>query len=96
MSPHHHDHDHDHDHDHSHDPISTGDEPPAAARVRALEVLRPLWALPTTVLPFMPSLRDRLSNRWKDLLWLVAFAALTLERCRRRDVVGPELPVVGK
>ena len=39
MSPHHHDHDHDHDHDHSHDPISTGDEPPAAARVRALEVL---------------------------------------------------------
>ena len=33
MSPHH------HDHDHSHDPISTGDEPPAAARVRALEVL---------------------------------------------------------
>ena len=33
MSPHH------HDHDHSHDPISTGDDAPAAARVRALEVL---------------------------------------------------------
>jgi hypothetical protein len=65
-------------------------------RFLALEVLRPLWASPTTVLPFVPSLRDRLSNRWKDLLWLVAFAALNLERCRRRDVVGPELPVVGK
>ncbi len=37
MSPHHHD--HDHDHDHSHDPISNGDDAPAAARVRALEVL---------------------------------------------------------
>ena len=65
-------------------------------RFRALEVLRSYWALPTTVLPFVPSLRDRLSNRWKDLLWLVAFAALTLDRCQRRDVVGPELPVVGK
>ena len=64
-------------------------------RFRALEVLRPLRALPTTVLPFMPSLRDRLSNRWKDLL-RVAFAAINLDRCRRRDVVGPELPVVGK
>jgi hypothetical protein len=28
--------DHDHDHDHDHDPITNGDEPPAAARVRAL------------------------------------------------------------
>src|SRR5262245_64452135 len=65
-------------------------------RYCALEVLQTLWALPTTVLPFMPSLRDRLSNRWRDLLWLVAFAALNLDRCRRRDVVGPELPVVGK
>lgn len=63
-------------------------------RSRALEVLRSFWALPTTVLPFVPSLRDRLSNRWKDLL--VAFAALNLYRCRRRDVVGPELPVVRK
>jgi nitrile hydratase alpha subunit len=30
---------HDHDHDHSHEPITNGDEPPAAARVRALEQL---------------------------------------------------------
>ena len=29
----------DHDHDHSHDPIDRGGEPPAAARVRALEEL---------------------------------------------------------
>jgi nitrile hydratase len=29
----------DHDHDHSHDPITNGDEPAAAARVRALEEL---------------------------------------------------------
>ena len=65
-------------------------------RFLALEVLRSFWALPTMVLPFMPSLRDRLSNRWKDLLCLVAFAALILDRCQRRDVVGPELPVVGK
>src|SRR5262245_1294383 len=65
-------------------------------RFGALEVLRTLWALPTTVLPFVPSLRDRLSNRWRDLLWLVAFAALNLDRRQRRDVVGPELPVVGK
>jgi nitrile hydratase alpha subunit len=28
-----------HDHDHSHEPITTGDEPAAAARVRALEAL---------------------------------------------------------
>jgi len=33
------DHDHDHDHDHPHEPISNGDEPPAAARARALEQL---------------------------------------------------------
>ena len=65
-------------------------------RIGALEVLRTLWALPTTVLPFMPSLRDRLSNRWKDLLYFVAFAALNLSCCQRRDVVGPALPVVGK
>ena len=65
-------------------------------RYRALEVLRSFWALPTTVLPFVPSLRDRLSNRWKDLLCLVAFAALSLDRCQRRDVVGPELPVMGE
>jgi len=38
-------------------------------RFGALEVLRTLWALPTTVLPVLPSLRDRLSNRWKDLLY---------------------------
>jgi nitrile hydratase len=30
------DHDHDHDHDHPHAPITNGDEPAAAARVRAL------------------------------------------------------------
>jgi nitrile hydratase alpha subunit len=30
---------HDHDHDHPHAPIGNGDEPPAAARVRALEEL---------------------------------------------------------
>jgi nitrile hydratase alpha subunit len=30
---------HDHDHDHDHDPIGNGDEPKAAARVRALEEL---------------------------------------------------------
>ena len=29
----------DHDHDHDHAPIADGDEPPAAARVRALEAL---------------------------------------------------------
>jgi nitrile hydratase len=34
------DHDHEHDHDHDdHAPIANGDEPPAAARVRALEAL---------------------------------------------------------
>ncbi len=31
--------DHEHDHDHSHDPITTGGEPRAAARARALEEL---------------------------------------------------------
>jgi nitrile hydratase alpha subunit len=31
--------DHDHDHDHSHEPITNGDEPPAAARARVLEEL---------------------------------------------------------
>ena len=30
---------HDHDHDHPHEPITNGDEPPAAARARALEQL---------------------------------------------------------
>jgi nitrile hydratase len=30
---------HDHDHDHPHEPVTNGDEPPAAARVRALESL---------------------------------------------------------
>ena len=30
---------HDHDHDHLHEPITNGDEPPAAARARALEQL---------------------------------------------------------
>ena len=28
-----------HEHDHPHDPIGNGDEPPAAARARALELL---------------------------------------------------------
>ena len=36
MSHEHHDHD---DHDHAHDPVTTAGEPPAAARVRALEAL---------------------------------------------------------
>ncbi len=31
--------DHNHDHDHPHEPITNGDEPPAAARARALEEL---------------------------------------------------------
>jgi nitrile hydratase alpha subunit len=31
--------DHDHDHDHPHEPLTDGDEPAAAARVRALEEL---------------------------------------------------------
>jgi nitrile hydratase alpha subunit len=31
--------DHDHDHDHPHDPVTTAGDPPAAARVRALEEL---------------------------------------------------------
>jgi nitrile hydratase alpha subunit len=31
--------DHEHDHDHPHEPITNGDEPPAAARARALEQL---------------------------------------------------------
>src|SRR6266516_7150134 len=30
---------HDHEHDHPHEPIGSGGEPPAAARVRALEEL---------------------------------------------------------
>jgi nitrile hydratase alpha subunit len=33
------DHDHDHDHSHDHEPITNGDEPAAATRVRALEEL---------------------------------------------------------
>ena len=33
------DHDHDHDHPHDHEPITNGDEPAAATRVRALEEL---------------------------------------------------------
>jgi nitrile hydratase alpha subunit len=37
VSDHHHDHDHDHAHDH--EPITNGDEPAAATRVRALEEL---------------------------------------------------------
>jgi hypothetical protein len=65
-------------------------------RFRALEVLRTLWALPTTVLPFMPSLRDRSSNRRKDLLFYVAFTVLNLGGGPRRDVIRLELPVVGK
>lgn len=32
-------HDHDHDHPHDHEPVTRADEPPAAARVRALEEL---------------------------------------------------------
>jgi hypothetical protein len=35
----------------------------------ALEVLLPFWVLPTTVQPVLPSLRDRLSNRWCVLLF---------------------------
>jgi len=31
--------DHDHDHDHAHTPVTNGDEPPVAARARALEEL---------------------------------------------------------
>ena len=65
-------------------------------RFCALEVLRTLWALPTTVLPFMPSLRDRLSNRRKDLLCYVAVTVLNLGGGARRDVIGLELAVVGK
>jgi nitrile hydratase alpha subunit len=34
-----HDHSHAHAHDHDHEPITNGDEPPAATRVRALEEL---------------------------------------------------------
>lgn len=34
-----HGHDHPHDHDHDHEPLGSGDEPTAAARVRALEQL---------------------------------------------------------
>ena len=64
-------------------------------RFCALEVLRTLWASPTTVLPFMPSLRDRLSNRRKDLLCYVAFGVLNLGGAPR-DVIGLELAVVGK
>jgi nitrile hydratase len=30
---------HDHDHDHDHEPVASGEEPPAAARARALEAL---------------------------------------------------------
>ncbi len=37
-------------------------------RFVALEVLRPFWVRSTTVLPILPSLRDRLSNRWCVLL----------------------------
>jgi hypothetical protein len=35
-------------------------------RLHALWVPRPARDVPTTVLPVMPSLRDRLSNRWCD------------------------------
>jgi hypothetical protein len=65
-------------------------------RFCALEALRTLWVLPTTVLPFMPSLRDRLSNRRKDLLCYVAFAALRLSGGPRRNVMRLELAVMGK
>ena len=65
-------------------------------RFCALVALRTLWALPTTVLPFMPSLRDRLSNRRKDLLCYVAFAALRLSGGPRRNVIRLELPVMGQ
>jgi hypothetical protein len=65
-------------------------------RFCALEALRTLWALPTTVLPFMPSLRDRLSNRRKDLLCYDAFAALRLSGGPRRNVIRLELPVMGQ
>jgi hypothetical protein len=47
-------------------------------------------------LTFLPSLRDHLSNRRKDLLCYVAFSALKLGGCPRRDVIELELPVVGK
>ena len=33
------DHDHDHEHEHDHEPITNGDEPAAATRIRALEEL---------------------------------------------------------
>jgi nitrile hydratase alpha subunit len=36
---HEHEHDHDHGHDHPHEPVTTAGEPPAAARVRALQEL---------------------------------------------------------
>ena len=65
-------------------------------RFCALEVLRTLWAWPTTVLPFVPSLRDCLSNRRKDLLSYVAFTVLNLGGGARGDVIGLELAIVGK
>jgi hypothetical protein len=40
----------------------------APNRFLALEVLRTFWGFPTTVLPVLPSLRDRLSNWWCVLL----------------------------
>ncbi len=42
-------------------------------RSEALEVLRKFRVLPTTVLPGLPSLRDCLCNRWKDLLVYAAW-----------------------
>jgi hypothetical protein len=39
-------------------------------RLGALEVLRPLRALPTTASPALPSLCDRLSNLGSSPVWL--------------------------
>ena len=46
----------------------------------------PFWVLPTTVLPVLPSLLDRLSNRWcllpprRDVLWRLRSRRHTVSR----------------
>lgn len=49
-------------------------------RFSALCVLRPKRALPTTVLPVLPSLHDRLSNRWYFSLTSFCLSLLLVTR----------------
>src|SRR5215470_16035330 len=64
-------------------------------RYSALEVQRTLWALPTTVSPVLPSLRDSLSNRRISPL-LPCADSLALCRWRYWNIVRAELAVMRK